>query len=179
MLAIYWAWGLPLGVACIFSETLVEKTNLSLVDSYQSEMAGLGMGACVYFPPSLDVQGPVHGASVSVVYVCQSCCVQKTLFSWCLSSPLDLIIFLPLLPRSFLSPGGRDLMEASHLGLGVSKALILSFQSWAFVLVTIYHWGKLLWWWMVKTLICGCKTMLLGVVSLLRSFGNTIVFGFP
>lgn len=50
----------------------------------------------------------------------------KALFSWCPSSPLALRLFPPLLLLSSLNPEGNDLMETSHLGLSVSRSLLLS-----------------------------------------------------
>lgn len=50
----------------------------------------------------------------------------KGLVPWYLLSPLVLILFLPPLSQSPLSPKGRDLTETSpHLELGVSRSLTL------------------------------------------------------
>lgn len=50
----------------------------------------------------------------------------QVLFLLCPSIPLSLIVFLPPLSQSFMSPGGRDSMNTSHLGLYL---LILPSQS--------------------------------------------------
>lgn len=49
----------------------------------------------------------------------------EALFSWCLPSPLALILFLPPLLLGSLSPEGRDLIQTSLLGLSVLRPLTL------------------------------------------------------
>lgn len=55
--------------------------------------------------------------------------VLRTLFSRCPLSPLVLTLFLPPHPWGSLSAEGRDLMETSHLGLGVPRSLSLCIMS--------------------------------------------------
>ena len=54
--------------------------------------------------------------------MCQPCWVQTALILWCPSHPVALILLLPLLPQSSLSPKGEDLMEISLLRLSDPKS---------------------------------------------------------
>lgn len=92
----------------------------------------LGMGICVHFslslrtPSGANCAGTVHAATISMsLYVCWFYSVQNVLIPWCPPSPLALIIFLPPLLQSSLSPEGKDLMKTSSLGLSVPGSLIL------------------------------------------------------
>lgn len=48
----------------------------------------------------------------------------KMSYSWC-PCPVSLAFFLPPLLQSTLSPKGRDLIDTSHLGLSISRSLML------------------------------------------------------
>ena len=51
MFAIYcWAWGLPLNVVNILSETPMENINFSFASCHQMIAPWLGLGDCVYLP---------------------------------------------------------------------------------------------------------------------------------
>lgn len=73
--------------------------------------------------------GPVRAASVSEFTCVSALWTQRTLFPWCPPSLLALKLLLPPLPRGFLSPEGRDLVETSHLGLRAQRSLCLCILS--------------------------------------------------
>lgn len=113
------------------------------------------------------------------VYMCWLFYVWKALFHWCLLSSLTLIIFLLPVPQGSLSPEVGSLLETAHLGLNVPRPLSLSIAHLCVsVFVPIYWKWKLLWWWVIKTLIYVYRRMLLGVITLLQSFHRAAVFGF-
>lgn len=64
----------------------------------------------------------MHAVKASVSsYVCQSCCVLKTLFPHCCPSSLALTNFLLSVQLSALNPRGGGFMETLYLGLTIPK----------------------------------------------------------
>lgn len=92
-----WAWGLPLNMICIPSETPLWKTNFSFVSRYQLKTAfGLGMGLVSISPLSswtlsgLDLCRPCTCCAVTVSeFVCISPIVsgRPCLPPWCFHPP--------------------------------------------------------------------------------------------
>lgn len=82
-------------MACIPSETPLEKAYFSFVSGYQLEIApGLGIWTCVrvpsqhWVPVGAACAGSLHAATLCAGSDVQlSCCIQA-LFSWCCPSPL-------------------------------------------------------------------------------------------
>jgi len=128
VLPIYcWPWCLLLTVVCLFSESLIEKTNFSFPNSCQLETASeLMVEARVQFPSQswdpilLDRCRPCaccHG-------LCKFICASVLLcLSWVSSSLLVLRIFLSPLLHNSLSPEERGLMKTFYLGLTVPISL--------------------------------------------------------
>ena len=93
-----WPWGLPLSVVCISRDSLGD-TNFSFASNCQLETTSWsGMGVHIHLP--ILVQGShlvwicvgcKHSATVPMSsFMCQSCCVWKTQFTW-YHPPLQLL----------------------------------------------------------------------------------------
>lgn len=76
---------------------------------------------------------PMNAASVSVTSLSIAHVDVEDLVSWLSSTPLVLTLFLLPFPWFSLSSEGRSLMEASQLGLSISRPLILSLIYWLWV----------------------------------------------
>lgn len=105
---IYSAWDLLLSVANVHSEISFYKTNFFLCKWLLIRDSILvKMGAGIHFPvwasgPHLawSCAGPVHAATVSVnSYLCQPCCISKTVLPWALHH-----LFMYLLALSLERP---------------------------------------------------------------------------
>lgn len=123
------AWGLPLSMVCIFSETLSKKTSfffpMRLLSSYRQFLGQRWR----FLSPSISALCPIwlrHAQTLGVlpqslrVYMCiHRAMTRRLLFPWCLVFPLLLTVFLPHLPQREGFDGD------THLGPSVSRSFIL------------------------------------------------------
>ena len=102
VLAICWAWDLPLSVVCLPSGTPLGKTNFSFESACQLERtSGFLVGFVSTSPPSLGAvwHRCVHAAPCLCPYVCPSHCIEKAHFLCCLVSTSGSYKF-PSIPSS-------------------------------------------------------------------------------
>lgn len=154
LLVIYsLAWGLPLRVVYLPSETPMEKTLFSVANDYKlGIIPDLGWG---------HVSIPFKSRTPSGADPCRSraCCHSLWVNMHCLGHAVLLVLHLLELLHSFcplfhssLSPERRDVMETSHLWLSVFKFLhpLYIVCLWIFMFSFICCIKKLLRWCLTK-----------------------------
>lgn len=108
--------------------------------------------------------------------VCQSCCVSKALFHWCLLPLLPLKTLLPPLLQSSLSPEGRHMTETSHLLMSVPRFLMLcTLSSGGSLNLSHLLQEEMSRWWQSRTLMHVYSRMTLGYILFRCSFNKTLL----
>lgn len=155
-----WAWDLLFTVFCIPDTIWVRFHWREIIFCLQVVVSGRQSWESIW-------HRPVHAATV-----CMSSCLRWSLKAWapwCPPSP-------PALPNNSLSPWRRDLMETSHLGLSVSRPLLLCPSDSCgslYVFSPTQEERRL-----STALLYESSRMSSGVVLLLRSFSRAVVSGF-